>query len=49
MYEIFLFLLIFFGIFGAFKVMHLMYTFAVKRIIEVICKKEEDVKIWVKS
>jgi hypothetical protein len=48
LYELFLFLIIFFGIFGAFKTVSLMYTFMVRRINTAIYRKEEDIKIWMK-
>lgn len=51
MYEsILLFLIIFFGIFGAVKAASLMYTFVVKKVIYVIFRKEDDdVKIWMRN
>ena len=45
---IFLFLVIFFGIFGAVKAVKIMYTSMVRRITYAIYKKiEKDVKIWI--
>jgi hypothetical protein len=41
---LFLFLMIFFGIFGAVNAIRLAYICLVQRI----SKKEDDVKIWVK-
>jgi hypothetical protein len=49
MNEIFLFLVIFFGVFGAVKSLSLLYTFVVRKIIGVIFRKDEkDIKIWMK-
>jgi hypothetical protein len=44
MYIFWLFLMIFFGIFGAVKALLLAYSCILQRI----SKKEDDVKIWVK-
>jgi len=45
MNELFLFLLIFFGVFGAFKAVSIFHAFIMKSIF----KKEKDTKIWMNS
>ena len=45
---IFLFMIIFFGIFGAVKAVCLMYTFMVRKVNNAIYRKEDDIKIWTK-
>ncbi|MCL2037123.1 MAG: hypothetical protein FWG83_07065 [Oscillospiraceae bacterium] len=50
MNELFLFLFLFFGIFGAVKTLSLLYTFMVRKINNVVHRRDEDdVKIWLKS
>ncbi|MCL2634166.1 MAG: hypothetical protein FWD34_06600 [Oscillospiraceae bacterium] len=44
MNELFLFLLIFFGVFGAIQAVNMLCKF----IIKIIYRKEKDTKIWTK-
>jgi len=48
MYWIFLFLMIFFGIFGALKAAYIFRAFITRLIGNAVFKKDEDIKIWTK-
>lgn len=48
MYWLFLFLLIFFGIFGAVKAAGVFRAFIINLIGSAVFKKDEDIKIWTK-
>jgi len=48
MYWLFLFLIIFFGTFGAVKAARAFRVFLTCLISNAVYKKDEDIKIWIK-